>query len=137
MQRVIWNVGLRGIRKNCHKGRDLLRRNTNNQVDSCINLGGLNCFSLRFNNTTEKLKFISRVRPNGGIWKAKAFCVECLDWWKQSDVATCMLLPPACCCRALFRVAPYQGQHHDHQMMIIILISSGRCCQLHVLLPRR
>ena len=56
------------------------------------------------------------MRPNGGIWKAKAFCVECLDSWKQRDVATCMLLPPACCCRALFRVAPYQDQHHDHQI---------------------
>ena len=99
---------------------------------------------LILNNTTEKLKFISRVRPNGMLWIANGFCVECLECWKQSDVATCMLLPSACCCRALFRVTPCHIKISIMIIrliiiitMIIILISSGRCCQLHVLLPRR
>ena len=68
--------------------------------------------------------------------------------WNVCNAGSRVMLPLACCCHLHVVAARFSELRHIKVsimiirlvisiMMIIILISSGRCCQLHVLLPRR
>jgi len=111
------------------------------QVDSCIKLGDLIAFP--YDSTTLQRNWSSYQGCDqmGEYGKQKHFV------WNVWIAGSREMLPLACCCPLHVVAALFSELRHIRIsimiirliiiIMIIILISSGRCCHLHVLLPRR
>ena len=138
---MIWNVALRGIRKNCQKGRDLLKWNTNIRLTTALSLGDLIAFP--YDSTT--LDTQQHYRETEVHFKSATKWDNMDSKWILCGMFG--MLEAEWCCYQHVVAALFSELRHIRIsimiirliiiIMIIILISSGRCCHLHVLLPRR